>query len=1075
MWIHLTPVRKKLAYVSFALAVAGFAPAVAQQAIPAAGAAQIQALLREKANRTPAQNKLDSQIIYNSKRALGQSIAAGLSSSFTPAALQTSGDGLVHVDITANVTAGVLAAITSLGGRIESSFPQYKAIRAWLPLSSAETLAGRADVQFVKPAVLRLTNSGLQSVLPGLGARQANVLSQMSRSLPAFATQKSLPGGSATNVISDTSGVVAHGADIVQAAGITGTGIKIGVMSNGVTSLASEQAAGRLPAVTVIAGQGGTGPGPCPGNNCPDEGTAMLEIVYSMAPGAQLFFATADPSEAQFATNILALQAAGCNIIVDDVTYFAEPVFQDGTIAKAVNTVTAAGALYFSSAANSGNLDSNQSGTWEGDFNADGNPPGITETGTVHNFGGSDFDVLTAKGSVYLLQWSDPAGASCNDYDLFILNPAGTAVEAASTSTQSCTQDPFEGIGDSSAIAVNSRIVIINFNGGAARALHLDTERGRLSIGTAGNTFGHNAGANTLTVAAVDVATASGGIFVGGTTNPPEFFSSDGPRKIFYDPTGAAITPGNFLFGTNGGTTLAKVDFTAANGTPSGVPGFNPFFGTSAAAPHAAAIAGLIMSANNALTSTQVKNILYSTSLHVSNFLPRTVGTGIVMANLGVAAATTPDLTITKAHTGNFTQGQTGATYTITVTNSGAGPTSGTVTVVDTLPSGLTATAMAGTGWVCTVATVTCTTTTVEAGGASFPVITLTVSVSASAAASLTNSVAVSGGGETNGNNDTAMDPTTVNPSVGPAPVPDLTVAKSHTGDFAQGQVGATYTITVTNSGATSTTGTVTVVDTLPAGLTATAMTGTGWACTVATLTCTTTTVEGAGASFPAITLTVSVSGTAAANVTNVATVSGGGETNTTNDTAGDPTTIDPAAGNISIADAFQVRYAANLNIGDSDVDITNTGTSGGNLCANVYTFDPAEELIACCTCSVTPNGLQSLSVRNSLLSNTLTPAIPTSVVIKIVATNGTGACNASNISTAQLASGLRVWGTTIHGLPTSPVTYGVSETPFSNSVLSLTELAHITSFCGFIQADASGFGICKGCAAGGLGAAPAQ
>src|SRR5271155_1661054 len=106
--------------------------------------------------------------------------------------------------------------------------------------------------------------------------------------------------------------------------------------------------------------------------------------------------------------------------------------------------------------------------------------------------------------------------------------------------------------------------------------------------------------------------------------------------------------------------------------------------------------------------------------------------------------------------------------------------------------------------------------------------------------------------------------------------------------------------------------------------------------------------------------------------------------------------------------DAFLVRYAANLNIGDSVVNVTNTGTSGGNLCANVYTFDPAEELISCCTCSVTPNGLQSLSVRNSLISNTLTAAVPTSVVIKIVASTG-AVCNASAI--AGLAHGLAVWG----------------------------------------------------------------
>jgi len=168
-----------------------------------------------------------------------------------------------------------------------------------------------------------------------------------------------------------------------------------------------------------------------------------------------------------------------------------------------------------------------------------------------------------------------------------------------------------------------------------------------------------------------------------------------------------------------------------------------------------------------------------------------------------------------------------------------------------------------------------------------------------------------------------------------------------------------------------------------------------------------------------------------------------------------------------------QVRYVPNLNIGDSSVDITNTGTSGGNLCANLYVFDPAEELVSCCTCSVTPNGLQSLSVRNSLISNTLTAAIPTSLTIKIIASSGN--CNAAVINPANLLPGLLAWGTSLHAAPTSPVTYGVTETAFSQALLTAADLGHITSFCGFIQADASGFGICKGCAAGGLGASPSN
>src|SRR5277367_5693833 len=119
--------------------------------------------------------------------------------------------------------------------------------------------------------------------------------------------------------------------------------------------------------------------------------------------------------------------------------------------------------------------------------------------------------------------------------------------------------------------------------------------------------------------------------------------------------------------------------------------------------------------------------------------------------------------------------------------------------------------------------------------------------------------------------------------------------------------------------------------------------------------------------------------------------------------------TIAFAQNPITADSTFQIRYASNLNIGDSDVNISNSGATGASLCANIYTFDPAEELISCCTCSVTPNALQSLSVRNSLISNTLTAAIPTSVVIKIVSSPAGAACNASTV--AALAPGLLAWG----------------------------------------------------------------
>jgi hypothetical protein len=178
--------------------------------------------------------------------------------------------------------------------------------------------------------------------------------------------------------------------------------------------------------------------------------------------------------------------------------------------------------------------------------------------------------------------------------------------------------------------------------------------------------------------------------------------------------------------------------------------------------------------------------------------------------------------------------------------------------------------------------------------------------------------------------------------------------------------------------------------------------------------------------------------------------------------------------------DAFQVRYAANLNVGDSVVNITNTGIlngadPAGRICVNVYTFDPNEELIACCACLVTPNGLKSLSAQNDLINNTLTPGKPVSIVIKLLATTpdpNSGTCDASSPTAAKLAPGLRAWGTTLHALPTTPVKYGTTEAPFSQAELSVSELQKLASYCGFIEQSGSGYGICKSCRSGGLGGA---
>ncbi|MFJ8605481.1 hypothetical protein ACIREM_43650 [Streptomyces shenzhenensis] len=148
---------------------------------------------------------------------------------------------------------------------------------------------------------------------------------------------------------------------------------------------------------------------------------------------------------------------------------------------------------------------------------------------------------------------------------------------------------------------------------------------------------------------------------------------------------------------------------------------------------------------------------------------PTGTGTSYALSTLGTAnhngqvtiSYTVPSLTITKTHTRHFTQGRDG-TYTITVGNAaGAAPTNGTpVTVHDTLPAGLSADSIRGTGWNCTLNTLTCTRSDVLPAGSSYPPITLKVDVSCHAPRRVTNTATATGGGDTT--THTATDPTKI-------------------------------------------------------------------------------------------------------------------------------------------------------------------------------------------------------------------------------------------------------------------------------------------------------------------------
>jgi len=159
------------------------------------------------------------------------------------------------------------------------------------------------------------------------------------------------------------------------------------------------------------------------------------------------------------------------------------------------------------------------------------------------------------------------------------------------------------------------------------------------------------------------------------------------------------------------------------------------------------------------------------------------------------------------------------------------------------------------------------------------------------------------------------------------------------------------------------------------------------------------------------------------------------------------------SAGSVTLDSPYQVRYAANLDIGESYVDIVNTGANGaslmgpgiggpiGNICVNVYAILPDEEMDSCCSCLITPNQVMNLGVNRDILSNPATAAPVTSVTLKLVGTlPGTGGVPTDCTNSAALLAGgatvvggYAAFGTTLHDPPHQipGPTYTVTETPF--------------------------------------------
>lgn len=631
------------ASISRRLSAPAPAPMLSESAIQ-----QMQQLMDEKKSRTPEQQKIASKLVRAMKSRRGETSAA---LSTLRSTIAVNEKGLTEVDIRLNVAGnrGLVKMISQLGGELEVVVGNH--IRAKVPIDNLEDIARDSSVVSIRPPAQMFThraeapaggiapkiNPMLSSSLrPGFTDRASRVNSMLSKYLSNPAALKSAmkPAG-APMIINTSEGDVTHRAAEARGFfGVNGTGVSIGVLSDGVDSLATLQGSGDLPAgITIIPGQAGAG----------DEGSAMLEIVHDLAPGASLFFATANGGPANFANNIRLLRMAGCDIIVDDIIYLVESPFQDGqapavvsptnggAVAQAVRDVTADGALYFSSAGNEGNVNDGTSGTWEGNFLGNGNPvAALAGAGTLHNFGdGGVSNLVTATSAVVTLHWANPLGGADDDYDLYILNNALTTIFDVSDDVQDGNDDPVEITGQS---FTNERIVVAQFDGDGA-FIRVENFRGELNINTPGATFGHSSVAEAFAVAATPAAEAFGpppdpvGPFPNphSTADGTESFTADGPRTLFFNPDSTPIA--------GGPTIRQKPDIAAADGVSCAAPGFEIFFGTSASAPHAAAIAGLLLSSNPMLTPAQVRTALTSSALDIELAgVDRDSGAGIVMA-----------------------------------------------------------------------------------------------------------------------------------------------------------------------------------------------------------------------------------------------------------------------------------------------------------------------------------------------------------------------------------------------------------------------------------------------------------
>jgi hypothetical protein len=408
-----------------------------------------------------------------------------------------------------------------------------------------------------------------------------------------------------------TQGDAIHNADDARDTfGIDGTGQLVGVISDGVSNYSAAQATNDLPP-DAPASPGITVPAGCTGSG--DEGTAMLEIVWDLAPGSDLAFCTGFPGTTGMVNAINTLAGlAGMTVITDDLPHPQEPVFEDGPIAQAKQAAEALGIFYTASAGNRGNQH------YQGDFSGTDDDViiGANTYAYPHDFGGADYQLsVTSRNcgsppcdnAVYL-QWAEPYGSAAIDLDLYILDGAGNVL-ASSTDTQSGSGNPAETATATVAPGTPLNILVDYVGGGAPPTVFVDLRSfdvgGWEYLIPAGSINGASRQPEVYAAGAADFNTPA-------TVNG---FSSRGPIRRYFPSFVERIKPD--------GTAVDGVSVTGAGcfACPAPCPpipgtGCN-FSGTSASTPHVAGLAALLLEHQPTLNPTDVADTFNATAVDI--------------------------------------------------------------------------------------------------------------------------------------------------------------------------------------------------------------------------------------------------------------------------------------------------------------------------------------------------------------------------------------------------------------------------------------------------------------------------